>query len=40
MARQAAGLLTGRTQVAIVGILRRGAPWPTGFMSGCRKPGG
>jgi pyrimidine operon attenuation protein / uracil phosphoribosyltransferase len=26
MARQAAGLLTGRTQVAIVGILRRGAP--------------
>lgn len=26
MARQAAGLLTGATQVAIVGILRRGAP--------------
>lgn len=26
MARQAAGLLTGRTQVVIVGILRRGAP--------------
>ena len=26
MARQAAGLATGRTQVAIVGILRRGAP--------------
>ena len=26
MARQAAGLLTGRTLVAIVGILRRGAP--------------
>ncbi|MDP3125132.1 MAG: phosphoribosyltransferase family protein, partial [Thiobacillus sp.] len=26
MARQAAGLMTGRTQVAIVGILRRGAP--------------
>ena len=26
MARQAAGLLTGRTRVAIVGILRRGAP--------------
>jgi len=26
MARQAAGLLTGRTKVAIVGILRRGAP--------------
>jgi pyrimidine operon attenuation protein / uracil phosphoribosyltransferase len=26
MARQAAGLLTGRTEVAIVGILRRGAP--------------
>lgn len=26
MARQAAGLLTGRTQIAIVGILRRGAP--------------
>lgn len=26
MARQAAGLLTGRTQVSIVGILRRGAP--------------
>jgi pyrimidine operon attenuation protein/uracil phosphoribosyltransferase len=26
MARQAAGLLTGRTQVAIVGIVRRGAP--------------
>lgn len=26
MARQAAGLLAGRTQVAIVGILRRGAP--------------
>jgi len=26
MTRQAAGLLTGRTQVAIVGILRRGAP--------------
>jgi pyrimidine operon attenuation protein/uracil phosphoribosyltransferase len=26
MARQAAGLLTGRSQVAIVGILRRGAP--------------
>ena len=26
MARQAAGLLTGRMQVAIVGILRRGAP--------------
>jgi pyrimidine operon attenuation protein/uracil phosphoribosyltransferase len=26
MARQAAGLLTSRTQVAIVGILRRGAP--------------
>jgi pyrimidine operon attenuation protein/uracil phosphoribosyltransferase len=26
MARQAAGLLTGRAQIAIVGILRRGAP--------------
>lgn len=26
MARQAAGLLTGRTEVVIVGILRRGAP--------------
>jgi pyrimidine operon attenuation protein/uracil phosphoribosyltransferase len=26
MARQAAGLLTGQTQIAIVGILRRGAP--------------
>ena len=26
MARQVAGLLTGRTRVAIVGILRRGAP--------------
>ncbi|MDO9636766.1 MAG: phosphoribosyltransferase family protein, partial [Thiobacillus sp.] len=26
MARQAAGLLTGRERVAIVGILRRGAP--------------
>jgi len=26
MARQAAGLLTGRSRVAIVGILRRGAP--------------
>lgn len=26
MARQAAGLLTGRTRVALVGILRRGAP--------------
>ncbi|HEX7972482.1 MAG TPA: phosphoribosyltransferase family protein [Thiobacillus sp.] len=26
MARQAAGLLTGRTQIAIVGIRRRGAP--------------
>lgn len=26
MARQAAGLLTGRTSVAVVGILRRGAP--------------
>ena len=26
MARQAAGLLTGRTKVAIIGILRRGAP--------------
>ncbi|MFN3751295.1 MAG: bifunctional pyr operon transcriptional regulator/uracil phosphoribosyltransferase [Thiobacillus sp.] len=26
MARRAAGLLTGRTQVAVVGILRRGAP--------------
>ena len=26
MARQAAGLLTGRTQVVLVGILRRGAP--------------
>jgi pyrimidine operon attenuation protein/uracil phosphoribosyltransferase len=26
MARQAAGLLTGRTRVAIVGVLRRGAP--------------
>jgi len=26
MARQAAGLLTGRTQITIVGILRRGAP--------------
>jgi pyrimidine operon attenuation protein/uracil phosphoribosyltransferase len=26
MARQAAGLLTGRTKIAIVGILRRGAP--------------
>ncbi len=26
MARQAAGLLTGRTRVTIVGILRRGAP--------------
>nr|MCU0812032.1 phosphoribosyltransferase domain-containing protein [Thiobacillaceae bacterium] len=26
MARQAAGLLTGRTRVAVVGILRRGAP--------------
>lgn len=26
MARQAAGLLTGRTQAVIVGILRRGAP--------------
>jgi pyrimidine operon attenuation protein/uracil phosphoribosyltransferase len=26
MARQAAGLLAGRTRVAIVGILRRGAP--------------
>lgn len=26
MARQAAGLLTGRTRVAIIGILRRGAP--------------
>jgi pyrimidine operon attenuation protein/uracil phosphoribosyltransferase len=26
MARQAAGLLTGRTRVAIVGIVRRGAP--------------
>jgi len=26
MARQAAGLLTGRTRIAIVGILRRGAP--------------
>lgn len=26
MARRAAGLLTGRTSVAIVGILRRGAP--------------
>ena len=26
MARQAAGLLTGRARVAIVGILRRGAP--------------
>lgn len=26
MARQAAGLLTGRTQVVVVGILRRGAP--------------
>ena len=26
MARQAAGLLTGRTRVGIVGILRRGAP--------------
>ncbi|MEW6119849.1 MAG: phosphoribosyltransferase domain-containing protein [Pseudomonadota bacterium] len=26
MARQAAGLLTGRTRVVVVGILRRGAP--------------
>ncbi len=26
MARQAAGLLTGRSQIAVVGILRRGAP--------------
>ncbi|MBZ0095969.1 MAG: phosphoribosyltransferase [Sulfuricella sp.] len=26
MARQAAGLLTGRQQIAIVGLLRRGAP--------------
>lgn len=26
MARQAAGLLTGREQIAIVGLLRRGAP--------------
>ncbi len=26
MARQAAGLLTGRTKIAIVGIVRRGAP--------------
>jgi len=26
MARQAAGLLTGRTRIVIVGILRRGAP--------------
>jgi pyrimidine operon attenuation protein/uracil phosphoribosyltransferase len=26
MARQAAGLLTGRTRICIVGILRRGAP--------------
>jgi len=26
MAREAAGLLTGRTRIAIVGILRRGAP--------------
>lgn len=26
MARQAAGLLTGRKQIAIVGLLRRGAP--------------
>lgn len=26
MARQAAGLLTGRSRIAIVGILRRGAP--------------
>jgi pyrimidine operon attenuation protein / uracil phosphoribosyltransferase len=26
MARQAAGLLTGRTQIVIVGIVRRGAP--------------
>ena len=26
MARRAAGLLTGRTRVAIIGILRRGAP--------------
>jgi pyrimidine operon attenuation protein/uracil phosphoribosyltransferase len=26
MARQVAGLLTGRTQIVIVGILRRGAP--------------
>lgn len=26
MVRQAAGLLTGRTRVAIVGVLRRGAP--------------
>src|SRR5574340_194132 len=26
MARQAAGLLTGRTRVVIVGVLRRGAP--------------
>lgn len=26
MARQTAGLLTGRTRIAIVGILRRGAP--------------
>src|SRR5512143_618504 len=26
LARQAAGLLTGRSQVAVVGILRRGAP--------------
>lgn len=26
MARQAAGLLTGRTHIALVGILRRGAP--------------
>jgi pyrimidine operon attenuation protein / uracil phosphoribosyltransferase len=26
MARQMAGLITGRTKVAIIGILRRGAP--------------
>ena len=27
MARQADGLLHGASQVAVIGVLRRGAPW-------------
>ena len=37
MARQAAGLLTGRTRVAIVGILRRGAPLADKLQARLRK---